>query len=75
MQKKLRRSKDAWLAGVLGGLAEHFGQDPLLWRLAFVIFLVLTGFMPGVLMYLIAWIMMPPPESGVQDVEYRVVEE
>ena len=58
--KKLYRSREnALLAGVCGGLAEHFNHDATLWRLGFVFFLVVTGFMPGVLIYLIAWIVVP----------------
>ena len=58
--KKLYRSKDNKLvAGVLAGLAEYFEQDPLLWRLGFAVFLILTGFMPGILIYLIFMIMVP----------------
>ncbi|MEZ4199982.1 MAG: PspC domain-containing protein [Candidatus Paceibacterota bacterium] len=48
-----------WVAGVLGGLAEYGGQDPLLYRLAFIIFLIATGIMPGLLIYVIAWILIP----------------
>jgi phage shock protein C len=58
--KKLCRSrKNVLLAGVCAGLAEYFDHDPTLWRLGFALFLVLTGFMPGVLLYIIAWIVMP----------------
>lgn len=59
-KKKLYRSRNnVLIAGVCAGLAEHFGQDPTLWRLAFVLFLLLTGIMPGVLIYAIAWIAIP----------------
>jgi len=58
--KRLYRSRDdVMIAGVCAGLAEHWEQDPTWWRLAFALFLVLTGFMPGVLLYVIAWIVMP----------------
>lgn len=51
------------LAGVCAGLAEYFEHDPTLWRLGFAVFLVITGFFPGVVLYIIAWIVMPmtPP--------------
>lgn len=58
--KKLYRSRNnVLLAGVCAGFAEYFHHDPALWRLAFVLFLVATGVMPGILMYAIAWIVMP----------------
>jgi len=47
------------VAGVLGGLAEYFKQDPVLFRLAGVALLIVTGVFPGLLLYIIAWIMMP----------------
>lgn len=60
MKKRLERSRDNVLvAGVCSGFAEYFDHDPVLWRLGFVFFLVVTGLMPGILMYLIAWIVMP----------------
>jgi phage shock protein C len=58
--KRLYRSKDnIMVAGVLAGLAEFFDHDPTLWRLGFIVFLVITGLMPGVLIYLIAWVIVP----------------
>lgn len=58
--KKLYRSRqDAFLAGVCGGLAEYFDHDSTLWRLGFAVFLVLTGLFPGVVLYIVAWIVMP----------------
>lgn len=60
MEKKLYRSKEnKVLAGVLGGIAEYFGHDPLVWRLGFVIVLILTGLMPGILIYVIFWLVVP----------------
>ena len=61
------------IAGLLAGLADYFNQDVTVWRLAFVFLLILTGLMPGVLLYLVAWIMMPLQETG-NTVEYTVYE-
>ena len=47
------------VAGVCAGFAEYFDHDPVLWRLGFVFFLIATGLMPGLLIYLVAWIVMP----------------
>ncbi len=58
--KRLMRSRDNVLvAGICAGMAEYFDQDPTIWRLGFVFFLLITGLMPGLLMYLIAWILLP----------------
>jgi phage shock protein C len=62
MDKKLRRSKnDAMIAGVAGGIAEYFNVDPVLIRLAFVLTAVLGG--PGLLIYIIMWIIMPESDK------------
>lgn len=60
VNKKLYRSRtDSFIAGVCGGLAEYFDHDATLWRLGFAVFLVITGLFPGVVLYVIAWIVMP----------------
>ena len=71
MKRKLTRSDDRWLAGVIGGIAQYFEHDPLLYRLGFITFLVFTGFMPGLLLYVIGWVLMP---TG-PDFKYQVVNE
>ena len=75
MKKKLYRSRENTLvAGVLAGFAEYFEQDPTFWRLGFVLFLILTGFMPGVLMYIVAWVIIPeqPLVEPVAQADYTV---
>lgn len=60
MKKRIYRSREnVMVGGVLAGLAEYFDQDPTLWRLAFVVLLIATGLMPGLLIYIVAWILMP----------------
>lgn len=73
MKKKLYRSKDnVMVAGVCSGLAEYFGHDATIWRLGFVLFLVLTGLMPGLLIYVLAWIIIPvEPEIQYEDVTFE----
>lgn len=58
--KKLHRSYNHRLiGGVMGGIAEYLGWSPTLTRLAFVIISSASAAVPGVLIYLILWIMMP----------------
>lgn len=58
--KKLYRSEtDKVFTGLLGGLGEFFDIDPVLLRLGFMILVILTGFWPGVVVYIIAAIMVP----------------
>ncbi|GAB2518946.1 PspC domain-containing protein [Lysobacter humi (ex Lee et al. 2017)] len=56
----LRRSRsDRMIAGVVGGVARHFGWSPLLLRVVFVLVSVLSAGFPGILVYLIAWLLIP----------------
>jgi phage shock protein C len=61
--RKLTRSEtDKRLAGVCGGLAEYFGIDPVLVRIAFVVLAVMG---PGILLYIVLWIVMPRGQPGL----------
>jgi phage shock protein C len=56
----LQRSPDQRiLAGVCGGLAEWLGWSPTLVRILFVAVSVLSAAFPGILAYVILWILMP----------------
>lgn len=60
MVKKLYRNpEEGIVAGVLAGIADYFDHDPVLWRLGFLLLLVLTAVVPMILFYLLAWIIMP----------------
>jgi phage shock protein PspC (stress-responsive transcriptional regulator) len=56
--KKLRRSQDRVIGGVCGGLAEYFGFDPTVVRVAFALLTFFTAF-SGIPVYLILWLVMP----------------
>jgi phage shock protein C len=58
-RRALRRSRShRVIAGVCGGLGEFFGISAFWFRLAFLIAL-LPGGVPGILIYLIMWIIIP----------------
>lgn len=58
--KKLRRSsRHRTIAGVCGGIAEYFELDPTAVRLGYVAISVFSAAFPGILVYLIAWLIMP----------------
>jgi len=58
-RKVLRRSRsNRMLAGVCGGLAEFFGISAFWFRLAMFIAFI-PGGVPGILVYLLLWIMVP----------------
>ncbi len=55
----LRRSRiNRVVAGVCGGLGDFFGISPAWFRLGFLLML-LPGGIPGLLIYLICWIIIP----------------
>jgi phage shock protein C len=57
--RQLRRSRtDRRIAGVCGGLGQAFGINPTWFRLLFVL-LGLPGGAPGILVYLVLWVVMP----------------
>ena len=57
-QKRLYLSTtDRKIGGVCGGLAEYLGVDPTLIRILWVLFALFVG--SGVLVYIVAWILMP----------------
>ncbi len=62
-ERALRRSKDRVIAGVCGGIAEWLEWRPDRVRLAYVVVSILSVAFPGILVYLILWYLMPPPEG------------
>lgn len=61
-----RSRKNSQLAGVCGGLAEFLGWDPTATRVAFVLVSILSAAFPGIIVYILLWILMPlaPEESA-----------
>lgn len=58
--KRLMRSVlDKKIAGVCGGCSEYFGVDPTILRIVWVFVTLATGIFPGVLAYVVAWVLMP----------------
>ncbi|WP_292364333.1 MULTISPECIES: PspC domain-containing protein [unclassified Methanoculleus] len=60
MAKKLYRSTtDRWVAGICGGIGEYLEIDPNVIRAIWVIVTVLTGFLPGIIIYILLWLILP----------------
>jgi phage shock protein PspC (stress-responsive transcriptional regulator) len=69
---QLTRSKtDRVIAGVAGGIAERFGLNPALVRIAFVVSIFFGGF--GLLAYVVLWIALPVGPAQVPAI--RIAEE
>ncbi len=58
--KNLKRSDDRIFGGVCGGLAEYLGWTANRLRLLYVLISILSAAFPGILVYVILWITMPP---------------
>ena len=59
-KRLMRSSTDRKIAGVCGGIAEYFGIDSTLVRLAWILAVLLPiPLVPAFLGYIVAWIAMP----------------
>ena len=62
-----RDASDKMVGGVCSGLANFFGIDPTVVRLAFVLLTLLGGH--GVLIYLVLWLIVPlAPQAAAESV-------
>ena len=57
-----RNTGDRMIAGVAGGISEHFGIDPVIVRIGFIALTFLGG--AGLALYLVGWLAMPRDTSG-----------
>lgn len=56
----LRRSRrHCMIAGVVGGLAERWDISPTALRIVYVLVSVFSAAFPGILVYLILWVLIP----------------
>lgn len=64
VSRSLRRSRtNRQVAGVVGGLAEYFRVDPTLLRVIYVVGSVVSAAFPGLLVYLLLWLLIPEAED------------
>jgi phage shock protein C len=60
-KRLVRIQKDRKIAGVCTGFGAYFNVDPTLVRLVWILLILAGG--SGILLYLIAWIIMPLEEG------------
>jgi phage shock protein PspC (stress-responsive transcriptional regulator) len=60
----VRVRNDRVLAGVVGGIAARFGWSPTLLRVLYVLVSVLSAAFPGILVYLLLWLLIPDEMSA-----------
>ncbi len=54
-----RSRRNRMIAGVCGGLAEWLGWDPTLVRVLYVVVSILSVAFPGLIVYVVLWLVMP----------------
>ncbi|RZG73548.1 PspC domain-containing protein [Acinetobacter sp. WCHAc060033] len=54
-----RSNRHNMIAGVMGGIAERFGWNVTLLRIIFVVVSCMSAAFPGILVYLILWLLIP----------------
>lgn len=54
-----RSRRHNMVAGVMGGIAERYGWSPTLLRILFVIVSISSAAFPGIIVYLVLWLIMP----------------
>lgn len=64
MARKFSRSRnERMVAGVCGGIAEYFGWAPWLVRFVYVLVSILSAAFPGILIYLLLWLLVPKQDQ------------
>lgn len=59
MEKKLTKSTDKQIAGVCAGIAEYFGWEVTLTRIAYVVLSLFSAAFPGIILYIILMLIIP----------------
>jgi len=62
-KSKLTRSNNRVIAGVCAGLAEWLGWDIALVRLLYLMVSIFSAGFPGIIAYIILWIIIPEETS------------
>lgn len=62
-QALARSRNDRMIAGVIGGIAKRLGWGSTLLRVIFVIVSIASAGFPGILIYLILWLLMPAEQD------------
>jgi phage shock protein PspC (stress-responsive transcriptional regulator) len=60
---RLKRSNDRMIAGVCGGIADWLGWKADKVRVVYVIVSILSVAFPGIIVYLLLWLVMPEADE------------
>jgi len=61
--KRLTRSKEKMVAGVLAGIADYLNIDPTIIRILYVVLSIASVGFPGLIAYLIMWAIIPEEKT------------
>jgi phage shock protein C len=61
--KRLTRSKDKMVAGVLAGIADYLNIDPTIIRILYVVLSIASIGFPGLIAYVIMWAIIPEEKT------------
>lgn len=65
VSRPLRRSRtNRQIAGIIGGLAEYFRMDATLLRVAYVVGSIVSAAFPGILIYVLLWLLIPEADPA-----------
>lgn len=67
MKRIYRDEKNGKIAGICAGLGEILDVDPTIVRLVVVFLTVITAFWPGILTYIIGWVVIPEKRDIVKE--------
>ena len=59
MSTGIHRTRDGLIGGVCSGFARYFGWSVTGTRVAFVLLSVLSAAFPGIIVYLVLWLILP----------------
>ena len=62
--KRLTRSRDKMVAGVLAGIANYLDMDPTIVRIIYVVLSIASIGFPGLIAYIIMWIIIPEEKTN-----------
>ena len=66
MKKITKSNKNKIVAGIFGGIGEYFDTDPTLLRLIGLFLFIFSGFVPFVLVYIVAVFIVPKSEEQIK---------
>lgn len=58
-----RSRSEAMIGGVCAGIARHFGWSVTGTRVVYVLLSIFSAAFPGILVYLILWLVLPPGDD------------